>query len=201
MARAAVTETTDIDTTVRRRIRSLRIARGFSLDEMAQRSGVNASTMSRIETGDRRLALDLLAPIAKALDVSLDELVDTSSGDVDVVIRPKRCEEHGIVRWQLSRETGPNGTNVVKMRLDPLPEPPALQVHPGRDWVYVLSGTVKLLLGDREILVHAGQAADFPTMTPHAFTAHVKPAELISIFDHAGQHAHLKPDAARRRVR
>jgi quercetin dioxygenase-like cupin family protein len=64
-----------------------------------------------------------------------------------------------------------------------------------------VSGTVKLLLGDREILVHAGQAADFPTMTPHAFTADHKPAELISIFDQAGHLAHARPEMTRRRVR
>jgi quercetin dioxygenase-like cupin family protein len=90
---------------------------------------------------------------------------------------------------------------VIKMRLIPRTKPPVLQVHPGRDWFYVLSGTVNLRLGEREILVHAGQAADFPTMTPHAFAAHHKPAELISIFDHAGRNAHLRPEAARRRVR
>ena len=71
-----------------------------------------------------------------------------------------------------------------------VPDQVEMQVHPGRDWFFVLSGTVKLLLGEREILVHAGHVADFSTMTPHAFTAHLRPAELISILDSDGHQVH-----------
>jgi len=193
MARRSTTgepPATDVDALVRQRLRSLRTSRGLSLEELARRSGLHPSTVSRLETGGRRLALDQLAPLAKALDTTIDELVDTSVDDGDVVIRPRRDEVSGHVLWHLSRDTGPNGTVVVKMRLTPRSARPEQRVHPGRDWFYVLSGTVQLFLGDREILVHAGQAADFPTMTPHSFTAHLRPAELISIFDQTGRQAH-----------
>ena len=180
----------DLDAVVRQRIRGLRTARGWSLDELAARTQLNPSTISRIETGQRRLALDLLAPIARALNTTIDDLVDSSTSDDDVVIRPQRDDAHGTTRWQLSRNSGRNGTVVEKMRLTPQPDTPKPRVHPGRDWFYVLSGTVMLVLGDREILVHAGQAADFATMTPHSVRAHLRPAELISIFDRDGEHAH-----------
>ncbi|WP_117000383.1 helix-turn-helix domain-containing protein [Desertimonas flava] len=180
----------DLDGVVRQRLRTLRLAQGMSLNDLAAATHLNASTISRLETGSRRLALDVLAPIARALNTTIDDLVDTSADDGDVVIRPERCELHGVTRWQLSRNRGPNGVNVVKMRLTPLETPPELQVHPGRDWFFVLSGTVKLFLGEREVLVHAGHAADFTTMTPHAFTAHLKPAEMISILDNDGHQAH-----------
>ena len=58
---------------------------------------------------------------------------------------------------------------------------------------YVLSGTVRLGLGERELLVEAGQAASFDTMTPHVIGAHGGPAELLSIFDRHGEAAHLRP--------
>lgn len=179
-----------LDTIVRQRIRSLRTARGWSLDELASRTQLNASTISRVETGRRRLALDLLTPLARALNTTIDDLVDTSMSDDDVVIRPQRDHARGTTRWQLSRNSGRNGTTVEKMRLTPQRQAPASNVHPGRDWFYVLSGTVMLVLGEREILVHAGQAADFATMTPHSLRAHLRPAELISIFDRDGEHAH-----------
>lgn len=162
----------------------------MSLGDLAAATHLNASTISRLETGSRRLALDVLAPIARALNTTIDDLIDTSGDDGDVVIRPERCDLHRVTRWQLSRNRGPNGVSVVKMRLEPLDTLPDLAVHPGRDWFFVLSGTVRLLLGEREILVHAGHAADFATMTPHAFTAHLKPAELISILDNDGHQAH-----------
>ena len=79
----------------------------------------------------------------------------------------------------------------VKMRLpqhEQLPEP---RVHPGRDWFYVLHGTLRLQLGGREVLVRAGQAASFNTMTPHTLGGHNGPAEILSIFDRYGERAHL----------
>jgi hypothetical protein len=50
---------------------------------------------------------------------------------------------------------------------------------------------VRLSLGEREITVQAGEAAEFTTMTPHAFAAIDGPAELIMIFDRDGQRAHV----------
>ena len=96
----------------------------------------------------------------------------------------------------LTREPGPHGISVAEMRVTrPAPRrgPDAMRVHPGRDWFTVLSGTVKLLLGERTILVEAGQAAEFSTMIPHAFGAHDGPAEILCIFDHDGQRTHLHP--------
>jgi transcriptional regulator with XRE-family HTH domain len=190
-----MTQDGDLDAVVRMRIRGLRAARGWSLDELAARCSLSPSTLSRIETGHRRIALDQLAPIARALGTTLDQLVE-SADDEDVVIRPQRDEVRGTTTWLLSREPGPHGVSVAKMRLTrPAPQPgdAELRVHPGRDWFTVLSGAVVLLLGERAILVKAGQAAEFSTMTPHAVGAHGGPAEILCIFDHDGQHTHLRP--------
>jgi transcriptional regulator with XRE-family HTH domain len=191
----------DLDGLVRQRIRGLRTAHGWSLDELAARSFLSASTLSRIETGHRRIALDQLAPIARALGTTLDHLV-ASANDDDVVIRPHRDLVRGVTTWMLTREPGPHGLSVAKMRITrPPPRPGAaeLRVHPGRDWFTVLSGTIVLLLGERTILVKAGQAAEFSTMTPHAFGAQGGPAEVLCMFDHDGQRTHLyadRPDRA-----
>ena len=72
-------------------------------------------------------------------------------------------------------------------------DPKNLGVHPGREWFTVLSGTVELWLGDRVILVPAGQAAEFATMIPHAIRARDGAVEILSIFDHDGERAHLGP--------
>ncbi len=183
----------DFDTLVRQRIRGLRVARGWSLDELARRCHLSPSNLSRIETGHRRIALDQLAPIARALDTTLDQLVE-SDEDADVVIRPHRDEAGGVTTWVLTpRQRAPHGVSVTKMRL----EGPGvtggsddLRVHPGRDWFTVLSGTARLQLGERTVLVEAGQAAEFSTMIPHAFGAHGGPVEILCIFDHDGERAH-----------
>ena len=189
-----MTQDGELDRLVRQRIRGLRVARGWSLDDLAARCYLSPSTLSRIETGHRRIALDQLTPIARALGTTLDQLVEPVA-DEDVVIRPHRDEVRGLTTWLLSRDAGPNGTTVAKVRIT-RPAPPRetaqLGVHPGKDWFTVLSGAVELLLGERTILVHAGEAAEFSTMIPHAFGAHGGPAEILCILDHDGQRTHLR---------
>jgi transcriptional regulator with XRE-family HTH domain len=190
-----MTQEGDLDTLVRKRIKGLRNALGWSLDDLARRCYLSPSSLSRIETGHRRISLDQLSSIARALGATLDQLVESATDD-DVVIRPQRDETRGMTTWVLSREPGPHGVTVCKMRItsaEPRRGNVELEVHPGKDWFTVLAGTIVLLLGERTILVHAGQAAEFSTMIPHAFGAHGGPAEILGIFDHDGQRTHLLP--------
>ena len=182
----------DLDALVRERIRGLRAARGWSLDELAARCHLSPSTLSRIETGHRRIALDQLAVIARTLGTTIDLLV-TAADDGDVVIRPVRDEARGRTTWLLNRDSGPNGVTIAKMRITRPAEKSAMGAHPGKDWFTVLSGTVVLLLGDRTILVQAGEAAEFSTMVPHAFGSQNGPAEILTILDNDGQRTHLHP--------
>jgi transcriptional regulator with XRE-family HTH domain len=181
-------ELNEIEQVVRSRLRSLRTTLGMSLDEVAARANLSASTISRIETGKRTISLDVLLPLAGALQVGLDTLLDVH-GDDDVVIRPAPSTAGGRTTWMLGRTTG--NTIAIKMRLEPSDRMPDQRVHPGHDWFFVIEGTVRLLLGEREILVQAGEAAEFATMTPHAFAAVDGPAELVLIFDRDGHRAHI----------
>ncbi|MFR9732020.1 helix-turn-helix domain-containing protein [Saccharopolyspora sp. MS10] len=187
-----MTQDGELDALVRQRIKSLRTARGLSLEELAARCYLSTSTLSRIETGHRRISLDQLAPLARALGTTLDQLVE-SAADEDVVIRPVHDERRGATTWLLSRDSGPHGMTVAKMRLTKPAsrETTELGVHPGKDWFMVLSGRVMLLLGERSIVVETGHAAQFSTMTPHAFGAHDGPAEILTLLDHDGQRTHL----------
>jgi len=129
-------------------------------------------------------------PIAQALGTSLDQLVEPVGTD-DVVIRPRRDAGHDAVTWMLTRGDEPHGLDVAKMRIEITRPRSELRVHPGYEWFTVLSGTIRLQLGERVILIEAGQAAQFSTMSPHAITAKDGPAELIGIFDRDGRRAHL----------
>jgi transcriptional regulator with XRE-family HTH domain len=185
-------ELNEIEKLVRTRLRSLRTTLGLSLDELAARANISPSTISRIETGKRTISLDVLLPLAAALQVDLEALLDVRSDD-DVVIRPMPNRSGGRTTWMLSRPTG--GTLAVKMRLEPTRRAPEQKVHPGHDWFFVTEGRVRLSLGEREIIVETGEAAEFATMTPHAFAAIDGPAELIMIFDRDGQRAHVHRDS------
>ena len=183
-----------VDAIIRARIRGLREARGWSLDALAGRCHLSPSTLSRIETGHRRISIDQLLPIARALGTSLDQLVEPVGAD-DVVIRPLRDTGRDAVTWMLTRGDEPHGLAVAKMRILDTQPRAELRVHPGYEWFTVLSGTVRLQLDERVILVEAGQAAQFSTMSPHSISAHEGPAEVIAIFDRSGGRAHL--DATR----
>jgi len=188
MEGAAMAELNEIEQVVRTRLRSLRNTLGLSLDELAACANLSASTISRVETGKRTISLDILLSLARALQVDLDSLLDVHSDD-DVVIRPVPSSSGERTTWMLSRPTGK--TIAVKIRLEPTDRTPEQRVHPGHDWFFVIEGRVRLLLGEREIIVETGEAAEFATMTPHSCTASDGPAELIMIFDRDGQRAHV----------
>lgn len=167
------------------------MARGWSLDTLARRSGLSPSNLSRIETGGRRIALDQLIPIAKALDATLDQLIESPS-DEDVVMQPQRDEHDGMTIWTHVSERTPHGLTVAKMHLtEPAPSLEQAEVHAGRDWFMVLSGTAELRLGERLLLVETGDAAEFSTMIPHAFGAHGgESAEILMILTHNDRQSH-----------
>jgi transcriptional regulator with XRE-family HTH domain len=179
----------DIDSLVRTRLRSLREALGWTLDALAERSQLSPSTISRIETGKRTISLDVLVPLARALQIDLDSLLEGDADDADVVIRPLPNSRRGVTTWPLSRPTG--STASFKMRINPSARRRQPRVHPGRDWFYVVSGRIRLRLGERTVIVETGEAAEFSTMTPHTLDAVDAPAEIITIFDRDGQQAHL----------
>jgi transcriptional regulator with XRE-family HTH domain len=179
----------DLDSLVRKRIRALRVAQGWSLEELAARARLSQSSLSRIENGQRRLALDSLVTIARALDTSLDQLVETAADDV--ISSPTIDAARGQLRWSIRADPG---VTVLRQRLvDPPESPSRMRAHPGREWLVVLSGTAILLLGNRRLRVETNQSAEFPTMLPHAIGAEGRPSEVLAIFDRDARRGH-RPD-------
>ncbi|MEV6107962.1 XRE family transcriptional regulator [Streptomyces sp. NPDC051940] len=179
----------ELDGLVRKRIRALRVAQGWSLEELANRANLSQSSLSRIENGQRRLALDQLVTLARALDTTLDQLVETASDDV--VTSPVIDGAHGLMRWAIKGEPG---MSVVRQRMtEPPPDNPArMRAHPGREWLVVLSGTAILMLGHRRLRIETNQAAEFPTMLPHAIGAEGGPCEILGIFDRDARRGHQR---------
>lgn len=179
----------ELDSLVRKRIRALRVAQGWSLEELAGRANLSQSSLSRIENGQRRLALDQLVTLARALDTTLDQLVETASDDV--IISPMIDGAHGLMRWPVKSDPG---MTVVRQRMtEPPPDNPArMRAHPGHEWLVVLSGTAVLMLGHRRFRVETNQAAEFPTMLPHAIGAEGGPCEILGIFDRDARRGHLR---------
>lgn len=182
----------DIDLQVRRRLRELRAQRAMTLQEVGERAGIDVSTLSRLESGKRRLALDHLPRLARALSVSTDELLQAAPTQ-DPRVRGTAHTHHGVTYWPLTRQGPASGLHAFKIRVSARRRTPPtdLPVHEGQDWMYVLAGRMRLILGERDFTIGPGQAVEFSTWTPHWFGVVREPVEAIVIFGPHGERLHL----------
>lgn len=182
------------------RLRQLRGDRNLTLAELAEETGISASTLSRLESGRRRPTLEQLLPLARAYHLTLDDLVDAPpTGDPRVHLRPIRNED-GSTIIPLTRHAG--GIQAYKFVLRPRRAEPDLRAHDGYDWVYVLSGRLRLVLGDRDLVLEPGEVAEFDTRTPHWFGATATgPVEFLSLIGPHGERAHVRAAPQRMRHR
>ena len=188
--------TQDLDRTldaVGPRLKRLRQRREVTLADLAAQTGISASTLSRLEAGLRRPTLEQLLPLARVHGVTLDELVDAPpTGDPRINLRPV-ARADGVTILPLTRR--PGGIQAYKFILPPGKDDqePDLRTHEGYDWVYVLNGTLRLVLGERHLLLTAGEVAEFDTSTPHWFGAtSAGPVEFLSLVGKQGQRAHVR---------
>jgi len=179
------------------RLRSLRRTRAMTLADLAKATGTSQATLSRLESGDRRPSLELLLRLARTYRVTLDELVDAPDTG-DPRIHPRPSVRYGMTWVPLTRRAG--GLQAFKLVIPhgfPAGEPEQ-RSHEGYEWMYVLDGRLRLLLGDHELVLTPGEVAEFDTHTPHAFTnpAHT-PTELLILISAQGQRAHVRARPAR----
>ncbi len=182
----------DVDALVRRRLRELRTERGLTLEDVASRAQIDVSTLSRLESGKRRLALDHLPRLATALSVTTDDLLRAPEAE-DPRVRGTATTRDNITYWPLTRHGPANGLHAYKIRIsEQRNTPPAeLPVHEGRDWMYVLAGKLRLILGEQDFTVGPGEAVEFSTWTPHWFGVVDGPVEAVTIFGLHGEQVHL----------
>lgn len=175
------------------RLKELRQRREITLNELADETGISVSTLSRLEAGLRRPTLEQLLPLARSYGVTLDELVDAPpTGDPRVNLRPLPTKD-GRVILPLSRR--PGGIQAYKFVLPAGADDqePDLRTHEGYDWAFVLSGRLRLVLGELDLVLEPGEAAEFDTRTPHWFGAtSAGPVEFLSLVGKQGERAHLR---------
>jgi transcriptional regulator with XRE-family HTH domain len=178
--------------TVGPRLRTLRGRRQITLTDLSAETGISVSTLSRLESGERRPTLELLLPLARAYGVTLDELVDAPpTGDPRVHLRP--VQRHGMTMLPLTRRAGGIQAYKLVIPAGTARREPELQAHEGYEWVYVLNGRLRLVLGDHDLVLLPGEAAEFDTRTPHWFGAANEDAvEFLSLFGRQGERAHLR---------
>jgi transcriptional regulator with XRE-family HTH domain len=177
------------------RLKRVRTERGVTLAELSAATGISKSTLSRLESGQRKPSLELLLPIAQAHQVPIDELVGAPEiGDPRVRLVPRRMKRHdGSYQTVLPLTRQPGAPHAFKMIIPADNGTPDPQSHEGYEWMYVLSGRLRLVLGTKEIILGQGEAVEFDTRVPHWFGgADGRPVEIISLFGKQGERMHLK---------
>ena len=193
MTGVAEDETTDaVLTAVGPRLRALRVRRGNTLAQLSEETGISVSTLSRLESGQRRPTLELLLPLARAHQVPLDELVGAPETG-DPRIHPRPVVHHGVTSLPLTRR--PGGVQAFKQVYPPgwPGGEPEQRTHEGYDWVYVLSGRLRLVLAEHDLVLAPGEVVEFDTHVPHWFgNTGDQPAEVLVLFGPQGERMHVR---------
>ncbi|MEO6825726.1 MAG: XRE family transcriptional regulator [Microbacteriaceae bacterium] len=172
------------------RLRQVRKKKDITLDDLAQATGISKSTLSRLESGQRKPSLELLLPIVAALSVSLDEIVTSPRID-DPRVPQKSTRSDGRILTPLSQHHGE--PQAFKITVPATDREPTLRTHGGYEWIYVLSGRLRMILGEHDIVMGTGEAAEFDTKNPHWFgPAGNGPVEILSMFGKQGERIHLR---------
>ncbi|MRH93075.1 helix-turn-helix domain-containing protein [Nocardia sp. SYP-A9097] len=174
------------------RLRTIRHDRGLTLEELAAGTGLSVTVLSRLESGKRRPTLDLLIPLARAHRIAVDQLIAApATGDPRVHLKPLR-KRKGTILVPLTQY--PGRVQVFKEVLSP--REPKLVTHTGYEWLYVLAGRLRLILGDREVTLTPGEVAEFDTTEPHWFgPADTTPVEILHLFGPHGDKAVVRTES------
>ena len=167
------------------RLRRLRTQRRATLTDLARTTGISKSTLSRLETGKRRPTLELLLPLSQAFRIPLDDLVGAPEvGDPRLRLKPGRVKGRTVI--PLTRQ--PDGVQAWKIIIPTSKVTPEPRAHDGHEWIYVLSGHMRLVLGHQDRVLGKGEVAEFDTQVPHWFgSTGGEPAEILSIFERPGE--------------
>jgi transcriptional regulator with XRE-family HTH domain len=167
------------------RLKRLRTRRRITLTGLAETTGISKSTLSRLETGHRRPTLELLLALSRAYQVPLDDLVGAPEvGDPRLRLHPARVKGRTVIPLTRQRD----GLQAWKIVVPASTAEPELRTHDGSEWIYVLSGHLRLVLGGQDWVLGPGEVAQFDTRVPHWFGGTgAEPAEVLSIYGRPGE--------------
>ena len=188
------TETDPVLDGVGPRLRALRQQQQLSLAALSATTGISVSTLSRLESGGRKPTLELLLALARAYQVPLDDLVGAPPpGDPRVRLQPIRRGDRTLVPLT-QRPGGPRAFKMVLPPARPGDDGDGEQkVHEGYEWLYVLSGRLRLRLAEHDFVMRPGEVAEFDTRVPHWFgSAGAEPAEVLVLFGPQGERMHVR---------
>ncbi len=169
------------------RLQDLRTGRGWTLDELARQAGLSKSYLSRIEDGERQPSLASLLSLTQAYGIALAALFaepaedDTHCAVFRAGALPPQLG-NGLTYTPLSRPERAANMQPIRVTVPADREGDEMYRHDGEEWLFVLSGTLRLALADEVHTLRPGDSAHFDARVPHRLSAlHGTDAELILV--------------------
>jgi transcriptional regulator with XRE-family HTH domain len=191
------------------RLGDLRSGRGWTLEELAERTGLSKPFLSRLEGGERQASIAVVLTLARTYGVSLAEMFEPAGDDEPcVIIRGDEGREvrgDGLTYRPLSNKSRFGNLQPIRLTVSAKRQGDEMYQHEGEEWVYVLSGRLRLLLAGKSYDLDAGDAGHFDSRQPHRLTAlGGRDAELILVacpLPEPASSMHSRPVRARRAIR
>ncbi len=167
------------------RIRQERLAAGFSVRGLAARTDVSPSLISQIELGRASPSVATLWAVATELGISIGDLFNGPEPAVRPAPTPSEAavQRHGTrkaitlaggVRWERLTPSSDEGAEFIHIIYPVGAEscpPDSLSRHSGKEYGYVISGTLGVQIGDKSYVVHANDSVSFESSQPHRLFA------------------------------
>jgi transcriptional regulator with XRE-family HTH domain len=154
------------------RLRERRLSSGLTLEAAAARIGLSPAHLSRLETAKRQPSLPVLLGLSRAYAVPLDVLLGEAPAAAATVVRGAAAEPSAAGGWTYRPAGAPGrAMQALRVHVPQLLQDAVVRVHPGEEWLYVLSGRLALTLDRERHLLEPGDSAHFDSMRPHRLAA------------------------------
>jgi transcriptional regulator with XRE-family HTH domain len=160
-----------------------RLAKGWTLDDLAKRSGLSKPFLSRLESGGRKASIAAVLTLSEIFGVSLASMFETHTEmEPCLVVRRTEAEPREALglSYTVLSQAGRN------FNLRPIKVTVSLDRggnehfrHDGEEWIYVLSGKLTLSLAGQTYDLNVGDAVHFDSRLPHRIIARGKVAPEI----------------------
>jgi transcriptional regulator with XRE-family HTH domain len=158
-----------------RRLRELRQGRDWSLQELAEKSGLSKTFLSRLETGDRQASIAAVLSLARIFGVSLASMFeDDFAIEPCLIVRGAEAiskSTDGLTYTALSNAERFFNLQPLRLVVSPKRRGRAHFQHEGEEWIYVFSGRLTLSLAGKTYDLDPGDAAHFDSRLPHRLIA------------------------------
>jgi len=173
------------------RIRRLRAEKGLSLEKLSQMTGFDVKTLEGIENNEAQPQLGAIMRLSKALDAALTRMISgqgqkpyeiTRRGDRKTVARPTSGKggKKVYTYYSLAHDVAGRNMEALIVELEDVSDP-GKNVHEGEEFIFMLSGTALLVIGDEQFTLEPGDSAYYLSTIPHFITGKGGKATIVAV--------------------